>query len=95
MVEDAGNHDLIPGYLVKNAMALVDDAANFQAIVWPRFAQQWEIRKLAEDAGYPALVSLSQILTETLHAERIDFDQIETRVPGKPDFSHAGRDARQ
>lgn len=94
-MKNSGDHHQIAVDLVKYAMALLDHATNFQTVVGTRFSKQRKIFELGEDVIDPALIGFSHFITEPFCAERIDLDQIETRVLSKPNSSHVARGARR
>ena len=95
MVKDSGNHHKVHIDFVENAVALVNNATDAVTVIGSRFAQHWKIFELLENLGNRALVGFRRIATESFRAERINFDQIEPRVPGKPNFNHAARGVRR
>ena len=94
-MKNSGDHHQIAAHLVKNAMAFVDHATDVQAIVGPRFSKQRKVSKLGEHFTDAALIGFSHFITEPFCAERIDFDQIETCVLSKANFSHVARGAQR
>ena len=89
-MENAGNLHAFVLDPVENAMALMADAANSGAIVWPRFADQRKCFELGEDQIDGTLVGIGGIVPEPFGAIFVDLDQVSNRVVTQPDFRHAG-----
>lgn len=94
-MQDASHYHLIVVGEVENSVALVDDTAYPRAIIGPRLAQQRKIFELGQDLVYLTLVGFCQFVTKPFRAERSYIDQIEPRIVGKPNLSHAARGARR
>ena len=80
MVEDTGDDHPIAGHAIKDAVALVPDAADAEAIVGPGFANERKVLKSVQEIGDRSLVGIGHLATESLATVSIDVDQIEARV---------------